>query len=223
MSGSVQLDNFDIISDHWPAIVPSKTPQIHVLVEVVSGKRCAHWNSEISLTVSRFFALDHTVSPARSETLEDRAGDYRAITIRAIAQGDLGGQDAIESNHISELHGTEPDFLKDFKTRLGRRRWIEPGTVCFFQSHTTVVTENRHSALRFSGVNFASPTLSLTTTFKMYYSRTLNKETASPAKINCRILQARFYTRVGMPATSKRIMFGGSLTRCRCTSNLSSA
>jgi hypothetical protein len=43
------LDN---ISDHWPANTPPNPQHLRIIVELPSGKRCVHWVSEISLTVS---------------------------------------------------------------------------------------------------------------------------------------------------------------------------
>jgi hypothetical protein len=64
---------------------------------------------------------------------------WPAVTINATAQGDFGGLAALERNRIFELRGTEPDFLMEFRTKLGQRRWIESDTVCFFfKSHTTI-------------------------------------------------------------------------------------
>ena len=52
--------------------------------------------------------------------------------MKATAQGDFGGLAARERNRIFELRGIEPDFLKEFRTKLGKLRWIESDTVCFF-------------------------------------------------------------------------------------------
>ena len=92
-----------------------------------------------------------------------------------------------ERNKIFKLRGTEPDFLKEVRTKLGKLCWIESDTVCFFQSHTTLVVENCHITVRFSRMNFTS----LTSTLKTH-PRMSGKETASLATTNCGILQARF-------------------------------
>jgi hypothetical protein len=57
---------------------------------------------------------------------------WSAVTINATAQGDFDGLAALRRNRIFELRGAEPDFLMEFKTKLGQRFWIEADTVCFF-------------------------------------------------------------------------------------------
>jgi hypothetical protein len=80
-----------------------------------------------------FFALAPLLSPSSSETLTaDTQSLWPVITIRAAAQGELSGLALLKGNKIVELRGTEPDFFKEFKTKLGQRRWIESDTVCFF-------------------------------------------------------------------------------------------
>ena len=63
--------------------------------------------------------------------------------------------------------------------------------------------------LRFSGINL---TTSSTSILKMD-PRASGKETSTLANVDCIMLQARFYSKVGGKATSKRRMFGGSLGR----------
>jgi hypothetical protein len=65
------------------------------------------------------------------------------------ARGVFGGLVALEPNGIFQLHGAEPDFLKEFRTKLGQRRWIDCNTVRFFRSHTTLAIENCYRTLRF--------------------------------------------------------------------------
>ena len=56
--GSLELDEeLDTISTHWPATTPPNPQNLHIIVELPSGKRCVHWVSEISLTVLFFFAF----------------------------------------------------------------------------------------------------------------------------------------------------------------------
>ena len=74
------------------------------------------------------FALDRASSPR----LEPAAsGESIAllllVNIDAADQGDFAGVDAIARNRIFELRVTEPGFLMEFKDRLKRRRWVEPG------------------------------------------------------------------------------------------------
>ena len=57
---------------------------------------------------------------------------WPAVTINAPTRGNFGGQANIEPNAIFELSGTEPDFLTEFRTKLGQRRWIDSNTVYFF-------------------------------------------------------------------------------------------
>jgi hypothetical protein len=55
--GSVELeDGLYKISVYWPVTTPPNPEHIHIIVELPSGKRCVHWVSEISLTVSRLFS-----------------------------------------------------------------------------------------------------------------------------------------------------------------------
>jgi hypothetical protein len=84
-----------------------------------------------------FLALDPAAFPSPAETLFAETSDlWPAITIKATAQGEFGGNYALGRNKIFELRGTEPDFLMEFKIKLGQRRWIESDTVCFFFFHT---------------------------------------------------------------------------------------
>jgi hypothetical protein len=65
--------------------------------------------------------LDCAASLLPSDTLLAEACDlWPAVTIKATAQGDFGGLAARERNKIFELCGTEPDFLKEFRTKLGK-------------------------------------------------------------------------------------------------------
>ena len=58
--GRVKLDEvLNEVSKYWPATTPPNRQLIHIIVQLPSGKRCVHWVSEISLTVSR---LSLTVS-----------------------------------------------------------------------------------------------------------------------------------------------------------------
>jgi hypothetical protein len=54
--GSLKLEGeLDNISTHWPAA--TSLQHVHIIVELPSGKRCVHWVSEISLTVSHALPL----------------------------------------------------------------------------------------------------------------------------------------------------------------------
>jgi hypothetical protein len=66
---------------------------------------------------------------------------WPAVTIKAPARGDFGGQDNVEHNKIVELSGAGPDFLVEFRDKLRRRRWIDSDTVCFFFFNITLVIE----------------------------------------------------------------------------------
>ena len=66
--------------------------------------------------------------PARGQGLDLRP----AVTIKAPAKGDIGGQRGLEPNKISALGDNEPDFVIEFRSKLRRRRWIESHTVCIF-------------------------------------------------------------------------------------------
>jgi hypothetical protein len=58
---------------------------------------------------------------------------WPAVTLKTISQGRFERQDTVEKNNIVELHGSEPDFLINFRTKLAQCRWIEPGSeVSFF-------------------------------------------------------------------------------------------
>jgi hypothetical protein len=90
-------------------------------------------SSSFIATYHAFFALDPSMSPLLSETHSAETCDlWPVVTIEATTAGDFGGPDALERNQIFELHGTEPDFLVEFRTKLRQRRWIESDTVCFF-------------------------------------------------------------------------------------------
>ena len=54
VEGSVELKEAgEEISDYWPATTPPARRRLHIIVQLPSGKRCVHWVSEISLSVSR--------------------------------------------------------------------------------------------------------------------------------------------------------------------------
>ncbi|KAI0254966.1 hypothetical protein BJV78DRAFT_807834 [Lactifluus subvellereus] len=75
------------------------------------------------------FSLDRPASPLLSEApLAETCDLWPAVTIEATVEGDFGGLAALERNRIFELHGTEPDFLMEFRTKLRQRRWIESDT-----------------------------------------------------------------------------------------------
>ena len=147
----------------------------------LSSLPCRRCHCDLSSTL----ALDRAVSSSPSGTLTRDL--WPAVTISTTTQGDFGGLAALERNGIFELDGTEPNFLVEFREKLGQPRWIERNTVYFFKSHTTLVIENCRRSVRFLRMNFTS----LTATFKTH-PRTSDKETASPATSNCGILQARF-------------------------------
>ena len=110
-------------------------------------------------SISCIFALDRSASQSLPGTPPAETRDlWPAVTINATAQGNFGGPAAVERNKIFELDGIEPDFLQEFRTKLGQWRWIEPDTVCFFKSHTTLVIEFCHRALRFLKVYFPNST-----------------------------------------------------------------
>ena len=104
-------------------------------------------------------------------------------------------------------------FLRNSELNWGSSVGLSPIQYAFPKSHTTLVIEICHRTLRFLKMYF----LILATIFKTY-PRASSKVAASPANINCGILQARFYTGLGRKATSsKRRMSGGSLTSWGCT------
>ncbi|KAI0249462.1 hypothetical protein BJV78DRAFT_696849 [Lactifluus subvellereus] len=99
------LDN---VSAHWPATTPLNPKHLHIIVELPP---------------------DRAVSPLLSEThTAETCYLWPVVTIEATAEGDFGGPAALERNQIFELHGTEPNFLKEFRTKLRQRRWIESDT-----------------------------------------------------------------------------------------------
>jgi hypothetical protein len=65
-------------------------------------------------------------APAKTREL------WPTIIINATSRGDFGGRAALEPNGIFELLGTEPEFLKESRTKVREWRWIESDTVCFF-------------------------------------------------------------------------------------------
>ena len=71
--------------------------------------------------------------PEGGQSARAKAHDlWSAVTINAPAQNNFGGQGGLEPNKIFELHGPEPDFFMEFRTKLRQRRWIESDTVCLF-------------------------------------------------------------------------------------------
>jgi hypothetical protein len=59
---SVLITNmFENISHRWRA--PPAPDSLHIIVERPSGERCAHWVSEISLTVSRLSSTSFREQP----------------------------------------------------------------------------------------------------------------------------------------------------------------
>ena len=67
------------VSDHWPTTPgPPPEPHLQIIVEV-PGKRCVHWVSEISLTVSR---LSSTSS--LSDFLHRVSGKMRILVIAVL-------------------------------------------------------------------------------------------------------------------------------------------
>ncbi|KAH9968404.1 hypothetical protein BJV74DRAFT_968761 [Russula compacta] len=107
---SVQLEETDDISDHWPVTSPPPLKRLHIIVEVPSDR-----------SASASESLPGT-PPAETRDL------WPTVTINATAQGNFGGPAAVERNKIFELDGIEPDFLQEFRTKLEQRRWIEPDT-----------------------------------------------------------------------------------------------
>lgn len=106
------LDDMDEISDHWSE--PPPKLHIHVLVGPPN---------QMSPVI---FATGHANDLAP------------AVTLNTISQAVFERSDTVEKNNIHKLDGTEPepDFLAEFKTKLGQHRWIKSGTeVCFFRSH----------------------------------------------------------------------------------------
>jgi hypothetical protein len=86
VAGSVELDELDDISAHWPVTMPLNRKNLHIIVELPFGKRCVHWVSEISLTVSRLsstpFLLLYHISPrclasAKKRRLEAKDGSVK--------------------------------------------------------------------------------------------------------------------------------------------------
>ena len=149
----------------WPE--PPSDDRLHVFVEVPSGERCVHYPFSLHYIFPRcladnvfffccdlscVFALDRSASQSLPGTPPAETRDlWPAVTINATSQGDFGGLAAVERNKIFELHGIEPVFLQEFRSKLGQPRWIEPDTVCLFKSYTTLVIEfchRTHSSLR---------------------------------------------------------------------------
>ena len=58
---------------------------------------------------------------------------WPAVTVNVYAQANFGGLPALERNRISELGGTKPDYLMEFRTKLLLPHRIESDTVCFFK------------------------------------------------------------------------------------------
>ena len=78
------------------------------------------------------------MSPSSSKMLLAETYDlWPAVTIKATVRGEFGGLAMLELNRIFELHGSEPDFLIEFRTKLRQQRWIDSDTVHFFKSHIT--------------------------------------------------------------------------------------
>jgi hypothetical protein len=73
---------------------------------------------------------DRVASPPETRFAET-AEFWPFITIQANARGDFGGQEVVSLNNIGQLAGTEPNFLKIFRDKLKRRRWIASFSVCF--------------------------------------------------------------------------------------------
>jgi Crinkler effector protein N-terminal domain len=63
---------------------------------------------------------------------------WPSITIKADAQGSFHGRAALGPNGISELLGTEPEFLNEFRSKLRQRRRIQSDAVCLFFDHIPV-------------------------------------------------------------------------------------
>jgi hypothetical protein len=74
--------------------------------------------------------------------------------IKAPRRRNYGGLDNLKHNKVIELRGAEPDFLGEFRTRLGQSRWSKADTVCFYPSHFTVVIE---IVTGFYGSHYGSP------------------------------------------------------------------
>jgi hypothetical protein len=82
--------------------------------------------------LSCVFTLDRAASQLLPGTPPAVTSDlWPAITINAPARGDFGGLAALERNMMLELHGTKPDELMEFRTKLQQPHWIESNTVCF--------------------------------------------------------------------------------------------
>jgi hypothetical protein len=104
------LDETNAISAHWSGPLPEG--HIQVLVSVPGQK----------------------MSPVALAT--DQNNFAPAVTLNTTCRELFGRSDTVENNNIHELDGDEPDVLMEFRTKLGRHRWIKSGTeVCFFRSH----------------------------------------------------------------------------------------
>ncbi|KAI0278542.1 hypothetical protein BGY98DRAFT_514470 [Russula aff. rugulosa BPL654] len=49
---------------------------------------------------------------------------WAAVTIYTTSQGDFGGPGCLELNEIAEVY-PGPEFITEFRNKLGQRRWIE--------------------------------------------------------------------------------------------------
>jgi hypothetical protein len=88
--GSVHLDEVDDISDHWPATMPPNPKHLHIIVEIPSGERCAHWVSEISLTMSRLSSTSFLTSLLLLAAVLTMSSSFIATYYHAFLVGSVG-------------------------------------------------------------------------------------------------------------------------------------
>ena len=82
--GSLELDEeLDTISTHWPATAPPNPQNLHIIVELPSGKCCVHWVSEISLTVLffSFYSSRHFLCPLSSRIAFNLRIHFFSLTV----------------------------------------------------------------------------------------------------------------------------------------------
>jgi hypothetical protein len=83
-----------------------------------------HLNTPVSLTDVKITRND--VSTSHNINL------LPYLTFTAPARGQFGGEDNVSRNDIEELKSpTEPQFLRDLRSKLRQRRWITSTTVRF--------------------------------------------------------------------------------------------
>ncbi|KAI0262018.1 hypothetical protein BGY98DRAFT_1104276 [Russula aff. rugulosa BPL654] len=76
---------------------------------------------------SSAFRVNRIGSPLRDTHLATTCDLWPAVTINVIVRGDFGGPWCLERNEIAEAY-PEPDFITEFRSKLGQRRWIESGS-----------------------------------------------------------------------------------------------